>query len=172
LPADRRDSRAQPRRYREHDVTALGQVLIATSVLACGIIYGTDVFPAIVPRPALALADDPTLVSIRGRVHDFGDRRLRAPGVAGLAAVTLGTAVVAWAGHLAATVADAIAVAALACWLIIYARISAPINSRVPARADRRGHPRGPRRRPSLQTHWRPKAQAEPPAGRHGAPHV
>src|SRR5215813_2772942 len=56
LPADRRDSRAQPRRYREHDVTALGQVLIATSVLACGIIYGTDVFSAIVLRPALALA--------------------------------------------------------------------------------------------------------------------
>jgi len=36
LPADRRDSRVQPRRHREHDVTALGQVLIATSVLAAG----------------------------------------------------------------------------------------------------------------------------------------
>ncbi len=32
--ADRHDSRVQPRRYREHDVTALGQVLIATSVRA------------------------------------------------------------------------------------------------------------------------------------------
>ena len=79
-------------------MTALGRVLIATSVLACGIIYGTDVFSAIVLRHALALADDQTLVSIRGRVHDFGDRRLRVPGVAGLVAVTLGTAVVAWAG--------------------------------------------------------------------------
>jgi len=59
------------------------------------------------------------------------------PGVAGLAAVTLGTAVVAWAGHLAATVADAIAVAALACWLIIYARISAPVNSRLTAASQR-----------------------------------
>ena len=62
-------------------MTALGQVLIATSVLACGIIYGTDVFSAIVLRPALALVDDRTLVSIMGRVHDFGDRRLRVPGV-------------------------------------------------------------------------------------------
>jgi len=110
-------------------VTALGRVLIATSVLACGIIYGTDVFSAIVLRPALALADDQTLVSIRGRVHDFGDRRLRVPGVARLVAAILGTVVIAWAGHLAATVAGAIAVVALACWLIIYARISAPINS-------------------------------------------
>ncbi len=67
-------------------MTALGQVLIATSVLACGIIYGTDVFSAIVLRPALAQVDDRTLVSIMGRVHDFGDRRLRVPGVAGLVA--------------------------------------------------------------------------------------
>jgi hypothetical protein len=86
-------------------VTALGQVFTATSVLACGIIYGTDVFSAIVLRPALALVDDRTLVSIMGRVHDFGDRRLRVPGVAGLVATILGTVVVAWAGHLAATVA-------------------------------------------------------------------
>ena len=36
-------------------MTALGQVLIVMSVLAGGIIYGTDVFSAIVLRPALAL---------------------------------------------------------------------------------------------------------------------
>ena len=63
-------------------MTALGQVLIVISVLAGGIIYGTDVFSAIVLRPALALVDDRTLVSAMGRVHDFGDRRLRLPGVA------------------------------------------------------------------------------------------
>lgn len=100
-------------------------------MLACGIIYGTDVFSAIVLRPALALASDRTLVPVMGRVHDFGDRRLRVPGVAGLVAAILGTVMVAWAGHLGATVAGAIAVVALACWLIIYARISAPINSRL-----------------------------------------
>ena len=77
--------------------------------------------------------DDRTLVSIMGRVHDFGDRRLRVPGAAGLVAAILGTAMLAWAGHLGVTVAGAIAVAALACWLIIYARISAPINSRLTA---------------------------------------
>jgi len=32
----------------------------------------------------LALVDDRTLVSAMGRVHDFGDRRLRLPGIAGL----------------------------------------------------------------------------------------
>jgi hypothetical protein len=94
-------------------VTALGQVLIAMSVLAGGIIYGTDVFSAIVLRPALALVDDRTLVSTMGRVHDFGDRRLRVPGVAGIGTAIAGTAVVAWAGHLGAAIAGTIAVVAL-----------------------------------------------------------
>jgi len=86
-----------------------------------------------------------------GRVHDFGDRRLRVPGVAGLAAAILGTAVVAWAGHLAATVAGAIAVVALACWLVIYARISAPINSRLTAASQRDETPADAR---LLQRRW------------------
>jgi hypothetical protein len=114
-------------------VTALGQALVVISVLACGIIYGTDVFSAIVLRPALALVDDRTLVSTMGRVHDFGDRRLRVPGAAGTGTAIAGTAVIAWAGHAGPAIAGTIAVAALATWLIIYARISAPINARLTA---------------------------------------
>jgi Domain of unknown function (DUF1772) len=132
-------------------VTALGQVLIVMSVLACGIIYGTDVFSAIVLRPALALVDDRTLVSVMGRVHDFGDRRLRMPGVAGIGTAIAGTAVVAWAGHLGATIAGTIAVLALASWLIIYARISAPINSRLTAASQREEIPSDAR---LLQQRW------------------
>jgi hypothetical protein len=132
-------------------VTALGQVLIVVSVLACGIIYGTDVFSAIVLRPALALVDDRTLVSVMGRVHDFGDRRLRMPGVAGIGTAIAGTAVVAWAGHLGATIAGTIAVLALASWLIIYARISAPINSRLTAASQREEIPSDAR---LLQQRW------------------
>ena len=114
-------------------MTAPGQVLIVISVLAGGIIYGTDVFSAVVLRPALALADDRTLVSATGPVHDFGDRRLRVPGAAGLGTAIAGTALAARAGHVGATIAGTIAVAALASWLIIYARISAPVNARLTA---------------------------------------
>jgi hypothetical protein len=110
-------------------VTALGQVLIVISVLTGGIIYGTDAFCAIVTRPALALVDDRTLVSTMGRVYEFGDRRLPVPGVAGIGTAIAGTAVVASAGHLGAAIAGAIAVVALAIWLFIYLRISAPINA-------------------------------------------
>ena len=132
-------------------MTGLGQVLIVVSVLASGIIYGTDVFSAIVLRPALALVDDRTLVSTMGRVHDFGDRRLRVPGLAGIGTAIAGTAVLAWAGHLGATVAGAIAVVALAIWLVIYARISAPINSRLTAAAQRGEAPLDVRQ---LQQRW------------------
>ena len=118
-------------------MTALGQVFIVISVLAGGIIYGTDVFSAIVLRPALTLVDDQTLVSAMGRVHDFGDRRLRVPGVAGIGTAVAGTAVAAWAGHLGAAIAGTIAVAALASWLIIYGRISAPVNARLTAASQR-----------------------------------
>jgi Domain of unknown function (DUF1772) len=132
-------------------VTALGQVLIVVSVLASGIIYGTDVFSAIVLRPALALVDDRTLVSTMGRVHDFGDRRLRVPGLAGIGTAMAGTVVVAWAGHWGATVAGGIAVLALAVWLIIYARISAPINARLTAASQRGEIPLDARQ---LQQRW------------------
>ena len=132
-------------------MTALGQVLIVTSVLASGIIYGTDVFSAIVLRPALGLVDDRTLVSTMGRVHNLGDRRLRVPGVAAISTAMAGTAVVARAAHFGAAVAGAIAVAAMALWLIIYARISAPINARLTIAAQRGETPLDVRQ---LQQRW------------------
>ena len=51
-----------------------------TGVLAGGIIYGTDVFCALVQRPALAQLDDATMAAAMGSVHQYGDRRLPAPG--------------------------------------------------------------------------------------------
>ena len=66
-----------------------------TGVLTAGIIYGTDVFCALVQRPALARLDDATMASVMGRVHEYGDRRLPLPGVIGILAAVTATA--AWA---------------------------------------------------------------------------
>jgi len=132
-------------------VTTLGQVFILLSVLAVGVVYGTDVFSAIALRPALALVDDRTLVSTMGRVHEFADRRMRVPGVAGLLTAMAGTVVVGFAGHWGATVAGAVAVVALAAWLVIYARISAPINARLTAASKRGETPTDARQ---LQQRW------------------
>ena len=132
-------------------MTALGQVFATLSVLAVGIVYGTDVFCAIVLRPALALVDDRTLVSTMGRVHDFGDRRLRVPGIVGIVTAIAATAVAAASGYVGASVAGAIAVVALAAWLVIYVRISAPVNARLTGAAQRGETPADARQ---LQSRW------------------
>ncbi len=132
-------------------MTTLGQVFIVLSVLAVGIVYGTDVFSAIALRPALAQVDDRTLVSTMGRVHEFADRRMRVPGVAGLLTAIAGTVIVGLAGHARATVPGAVAVIALAAWMVIYARISAPINARLTAASKRGETPTDARQ---LQQRW------------------
>jgi hypothetical protein len=116
-------------------MTALAQLLIAAGLVATAVIYGTDVFAAIVLRPALAQVDDRTLAAATGYMHDYADRRLPVPGALGLAATVLGTAVAALAGQPAAVAAGGAAVLAMAVWLLIYGRVSAPINRQLSAAA-------------------------------------
>ena len=56
------------------------------AVLGTAVVYGTDVFCAMVQRPALARVDDRALVAVMGNVHHYGDRRMPVPGVLGMAA--------------------------------------------------------------------------------------
>jgi hypothetical protein len=114
-------------------------------------IYGTDVFCAIVQRPALALVDDRTLTSMMGRVHQYGDRRLPVPGALSVTAAALAAVTAAIAGRPAATAAAAAALAALIVWLIIYLRISAPVNRTLTAAAASGHIPPDAR---SLQRRW------------------
>ena len=132
-------------------MTTLSYLLIAVSVLACGVVYGTDIFAAIVLRPALALVDDRTLLCTMGHVHDVADKRMPVPGVVGLIGAIAGTVVAAITGHLGTTVAGVCAVAALLSWLAIYVRVSAPINRQLTA-ASRSGQ--APSHARDLQQRW------------------
>ena len=58
----------------------LARMAALVSVLAAAIVYGTDVFCAVVQRPALARVDDRALVAVMGNVHLYGDRRMPVPG--------------------------------------------------------------------------------------------
>lgn len=66
------------------DVITRAAALIA--VLGTAVVYGTDVFCAIVLRPALASIDDDAVVAVMGSVHRYGDRRMPVPGVLGIVA--------------------------------------------------------------------------------------
>ena len=132
-------------------MTILSQALAAAALMAGAVIYGTDVFCAIVQRPALARVDDRALTSVMGRVHQYGDRRLPVPGALSVTTAALAAVTAALAGRAAAAAAAGAAVAALAVWLAIYLRISAPVNRTLTAAAAAGSIPPDAR---SLQRRW------------------
>ena len=115
---------------------------------SAGIIYGTDVFCALVLRPAAADAKTASIADLIGRIHHYGDRRLPIPGVLSVLAAAVAVAVSRTTlGH----AGGAVALAALLSWLGIYARVSAPINERL-REAAATGHVPADTR--SLQQRW------------------
>ena len=106
------------------------------AVLGTGVVYGTDVFCAIVMRPALASLDNDALVAVMGRVHRYGDRRMPLPGVLGVVAAAVSAALAALTAHWAQAIAAGSALVLLVVWLVLYTRISAPINRRMTAASD------------------------------------
>src|SRR5690242_17056715 len=118
------------------DPMLITQVIAVIAVLGTGVVFGTDVFCAMVLRPALSRLDDHALVAVTGFVHRYGDRRMPVPGVLGIAATTAATALAATAGLWAHAAACAVALAALLIWLLLYIRLSAPINRQLTAEAE------------------------------------
>jgi hypothetical protein len=116
-------------------VNDLARVVALISILGTGVVYGTDVFCALVLRPALAVVDDRALVAVTGNVHLYGDRRMHLPGVAGLLAAAASAALFGVTGHWANIVAALVAIAALLAHLLLYLRISAPINKQLTSAA-------------------------------------
>ena len=115
------------------DLAAKLAAMIA--VLGTAVVYGTDVFCALVQRPAVAAIDDRALVAVMGNVHRYGDRRMPLPGAVGIVAAGTSALLAAAAGRWAGAISASTAVALLLIWLVLYARISAPINRQLSAAA-------------------------------------
>lgn len=131
------------------DLIARAAALIA--VLGTAAVYGTDVFCAIVLRPALALVDDHALVAVMGSVHRHGDRRMPVPGVLGLVATAASVVLATVASHWAQAIAAGAALVLLLVWLALYVQVSAPINRQLTAAADTGRTPPNNR---ALQAKW------------------
>jgi hypothetical protein len=121
------------------------------AVLGTAVIFGTDVFCAMVQRPALAAIDDRALVAVMGNVHRYGDRRMPLPGAVGMLAAAASAALAAAADRWAQAIPAAAAVALLLVWIALYARISAPINRQLTAAAENCDVPSNAR---VLQNKW------------------
>lgn len=110
---------------------AASHAFASLAVLSAGVIYGTDVFSAVVLRPAMAALTDQELTQAAGRIHQYGDQRLPLPGVAGTVAAAAAAISAGIAGHAAAAALAGAALVALLGWLALYLRIAAPINRRM-----------------------------------------
>jgi hypothetical protein len=127
------------------------KVFALVAVLGTAVVYGTDVFCAMVQRPALARVDDRALLAVMGNVHRYGDQRMPLPGVLGLAAAAISAAVAAASGRWMDAGAAGAAVGLLLIWLVLYLGVSAPINRELIAGVDDPGRPTNAR---ALQRNW------------------
>ena len=106
------------------------------AVLGTAMVYGTDMFCAIVLRPALAFVDDSALVAVMGSVHRYGDRRMPVPGVLGIVATAISAVLATVTEHWAQAIAAGAALVLLLVWIVLYTQVSAPINRQLTAAAD------------------------------------
>jgi Domain of unknown function (DUF1772) len=121
------------------------------AVMTTGVVYGTDVFCALVQRPALARVDDAALTAVMGNVHRGADQRMRVPGILGIAGAGAACVFAAVADRGLASAAAGAALALLVIWLLLYLRISAPINRTLTAAAAEHSTPSNAR---ALQNAW------------------
>src|ERR1700733_4590250 len=89
------------------------ELVAGLAILANAVIYGTDVFGAIIQRPAVAAVDDRTLTQVMGHIHRVADRRLAAFSIGGLIAAMATAGLAAASGHWVSTAAGALAAFAL-----------------------------------------------------------
>lgn len=113
-------------------MNTLAIAIAVVGILSTAIIYGTDLFCALIVRPAASGAADASVADLIGRIHEYGDRRLPVPGVVSIIAAGLAVAI---SDGVPARIGAATALVALLAWLAIYLRISAPINKRLRAAA-------------------------------------
>jgi hypothetical protein len=114
----------------------LARIAALIAVLGIAVIYGTDVFSAIVLRPALASVDADALVAVTGNVHRYGDRRLPVPWVLGFFAAAVSGVLAGVTAHWTQAIAAGAALVLLLVWLALYTRVSKPINRQLTGAAD------------------------------------
>ncbi len=127
------------------------EIVAGLAILANAVIYGTDVFGAIVQRPAIAAVDDRTLTESLGHIHRVADRRLKAITIGGLVAAVATAAAAAASGHWVAAAGGALAALAVIIFTVVYTRVAKPVNTALTAAALAHRVPDNAR---ELQARW------------------
>ncbi|WP_425145480.1 hypothetical protein [Deinococcus sp.] len=123
--------------------------LLILALLSAGVVYGTDVFFAVVGRAALRGVSDAALTETMGRLHQVGDARMPIFGATALISA-LALVFTARPGS-AASLFALLALAGLGTQLAAYLRVAQPINRQQTAAAQRGVTPPNAR---ELQQRW------------------
>lgn len=126
----------------------INQLLSTVAILTIGIVYGTDVFHAIVVKKAAALSSEQAIADLIGHTHLIADKRMPLIGVTGIISSLLLTIL---NYNAARAIYPAVAVVSLILHLIIYLRVAKPVNMQLSAAAVAKKTPAGTR---SLQERW------------------
>lgn len=126
------------------------QTLAALALLSTGVVYGTDVFFALVARPALRRADAASMTRVLGHLHAVGDVRMPLLGATGLLA-TAGLALATGGWHTRPGSLALLALLGLLTHLAVYLRVAQPVNQAQTAAAQHDIIPPDAR---ALQTRW------------------
>ena len=85
-------------------MSGISEVLVLLGLLGAGVVYGTDVFFAVVGRPALEEVGEASVAEVMGRLHCYGDAHMPLFGIPGLVSTAglvftagLGSAASGWA---------------------------------------------------------------------------
>lgn len=110
--------------------------LSVLAVLSTGVVYGVDVFFAVIGRRALTESSDAAIADVMGHLHQVADAQMPIFGVMGLLA-TIALATVPPIG----TPAHWLAWSAIACLLVqlsLYLVVAKPINTKMTEAAQRK----------------------------------
>lgn len=125
-------------------MTVLNGVLVMAGLLSAGVVYGTDLFFAVVGRTALSRTNERALTETMGRIHEVGDARMPFFGVAALIS-TLALIFTTGLGSRTSLFAG------LAIQLTTYLRVAQLVNRTLTAAARQGTVPAAAR---ALQTRW------------------
>ncbi|KAF3888158.1 MULTISPECIES: DUF1772 domain-containing protein [Nostocales] len=107
----------------------LVNALLILSLLSAGVVYGVDVFFAVIGRPALAASHDGAIANVIGNLHKIADTRMPVFGILGMLA-TLSFAIVTKIGTSPSSLA-LIALAGLLIQLSLYLTVAKPVNQKM-----------------------------------------
>ncbi|WP_407572670.1 hypothetical protein [Deinococcus altitudinis] len=115
-------------------MTLLSGALVMAGLLSAGVVYGTDMFFAVVGRTALARTGEAALAETMGRLHEVADARMPVFGASALVSALALIFTTGWGSR--PSVFAGLALVGLVTQLAAYLTVAQPVNRALTASAQ------------------------------------